>query len=185
MCQPQRCAHPWLAQCWHMAHSCGPTQHNDAAQTQQEIGGAIMPTLVPLAQRFRVLAAVLFSGLSCCAVVGWSAGTRMPASAAVSHTARVGQRGSSMHQPSNRWQEGSFWHHPEARRSARRNATTLTLLWAREEQSLQGDSCFVGSASRARDLAGRQRGSQPASLTCLQGSCMPSSPAVIMTAEQP
>lgn len=66
-----------------------------------------------LAKRLCSLVTVLFGGLSHCAVVGWSAGTRMPASAAVSHTARVGQRGSSMHQPSNRWQEGSFWKHPD------------------------------------------------------------------------
>lgn len=69
------------------------------AQTQHEIGG-FMPALVPLAHRVCSLAAALFSGPSHCAVVGWSAEQRQPASPAASHAARVGQHGASLHQPS-------------------------------------------------------------------------------------
>lgn len=55
------------------------------------------------AKRLCSLATVLFSGPSHCAVVGWSTEARMPASAAVSHTARVGWHGTPIDQPSNRW----------------------------------------------------------------------------------
>lgn len=66
------------------------------------------------AKRLCSLATVLFRAPPASTVVGWSAEQRQPASPAVSHTARVGQHGASLHQPANRWWGGSSWCHPEA-----------------------------------------------------------------------
>lgn len=139
------------AQCCTWPTPAGQPSIMMLAQTQQETG-ALMPALVPLAQKVCVLATVLFSGPSHYAVVGWSAEPHLPSSPAVSHTARVGRQAGSFgptYKPLMGRQLLAASHGADGVQGA---MLQPSLFCGRGRSNPSGGrSFFVGSASKAPD----------------------------------